>query len=159
MGGQPSSGGRYRNWRAGNGTEIRQLLCRRSACGNVPGGSSCGAANILKFGRKSCWKQDGYASACQRRLNGLMTQMADGTIVGRRSGMMMPNHPERGRYQEREERDGKDKSPNCASSSTFEGHFKTLHEGPVSLVQNLTFRSFDSHSDISKSIYAEDDPA
>jgi hypothetical protein len=119
MGSQPSSGGRYRNWRAGIGTEIRQLLCGRSACGNVPSGRSCGEVSILKFGCKPCWHQDGYASACQRRLNGLMTQMADRTIVGRRSGMMMPNHPDRSRYQEREERYGKDQSPDCVSTRQF----------------------------------------
>jgi hypothetical protein len=90
------------NWRAANGTEVRQLLCGRSTCGNVPHGTPEGKAEVLKFRRGSCWKQDGDASACLRRFNGLMAQMAGRAAVRQRGGVMMPDYPEGRPYQQRE---------------------------------------------------------
>jgi hypothetical protein len=69
------------NGRAANGTEVRQLLCRRSTCGNVPCGTSTGGSEGERLGRRSRWNQDTYASACGRGLNGLVAQMADGAVV------------------------------------------------------------------------------
>jgi hypothetical protein len=91
--------------------EIWRLLCGRGARGNVPRGTSKGGAEGLRLGRRSRCNQDGYASVCRRRLNGLMTQVADGAVIDRRGGMMMPNHPERRPYQERDERYRECQSP------------------------------------------------
>jgi hypothetical protein len=70
------------NWRVGSGTKTRQLLCGRSTSGHMPRGVCCGKAKMLWLGRRSCCDQDGHARACQRRLNRLMAQMADGAVVG-----------------------------------------------------------------------------
>jgi hypothetical protein len=62
--------------------ESEALLCGRSTCGNVPRGASEGKSKGFQFGPRSHWNQDRHAGACGRRLNGLMTQMTDGAVIG-----------------------------------------------------------------------------
>jgi hypothetical protein len=113
MGGQPSSAGQYKDGRAASGTKARRLLCGRGARRNVPRGVSYGKAEILRFRSSSCGQQDEGASAHRRRLDGLMAQMTDRAIVRRRSGMVMPDEPERSPYQQRKERYRQHQSRNC----------------------------------------------
>jgi hypothetical protein len=92
MGMQPRQEGATGSGVAANGTETRQLLRGRSACGHMPCRVRRGKAKVLRFGRRSRRDQDGQASGCQRRLDGLMAKVADGAGVRGRRRVLMPNH-------------------------------------------------------------------
>ena len=67
---------------------------------------------MLRFWSSSCGNQNVYTSACQRWLNGLMTQMADRAGVRGREGMTMPHSSERRPYHQHEKRYREDCTPN-----------------------------------------------
>lgn len=81
-----------------------QLLCGGCARGNALEGGTCGEADVLRFRITPCGNQMMDTDAHRRYFNGLMTQMADGAGVGRRTGMIVPDHSARHPDDQREKR-------------------------------------------------------
>lgn len=67
---------------------------------------------MLRLWSGSGGKQNVYASACQRWLDGLMAQMANRAGVRRRDGMTMPHSSERSSYHQHEKRYREHRAPN-----------------------------------------------
>jgi hypothetical protein len=72
-----------------------QMLGGGCARRNALEGGACGEADALRFRITACGNQRMDTEAHRRCINGLMTQMADGAGVGRRTGMSVPDHSAR----------------------------------------------------------------
>lgn len=73
----------------------RKALSGRGAWGNMSGNRARGEAVSLRFRARPCANQSVNAAACHRRLDSLMTYMANGASVGGKIGMMMPDLTDR----------------------------------------------------------------
>jgi hypothetical protein len=68
---------------------------RGGAHGNVPCDGTWDEVIELGFWPRPCGNQNVYTSACRRRFDGLMAQLADRAGVRERIGMVMPDLSQR----------------------------------------------------------------
>ena len=86
-----------------------QRLCGRRTRGNLSSGRMGDKGNELRLRSSTCRDQRTCANARRRRFDG---QMAKQTGVGRRIGVMVPDHSERRPQHQHEERNREKHTPN-----------------------------------------------